>query len=443
MMRIPQDWIDRGLIDSYDYFVYETGQIKNDQSRDALIFGLIQRMTVFQQNMPNTDWIFVGHSMGGLVARSIYGAIQQHAPHLQVKVVITMGTPHQGAPVTEVSFSELPGFINVEPLFNDLAIKVEDPTHHIHPLIQYALTVVRPSALRRLDYVEEYLGQLKDELIKWSDASTGVPARDVIGPHGNVIATINNANFPNPPFKRSIIGTEKQFVAVRSSGEILLKKGEELGTLESFNEARDFYKTNRDLWDFSVTALDVQYYICWADPFCDSSDLNSRRLNARSNRSLWAEGSASLDNLDVTWGQMTNAFTTQIHTISTVEIVCPNQGGFGSDIEFLGIEDQNNLDDCYPQLVYQTITVRLPEKTDLIVTPMYAVWSPGQSPNDQNVNFLYDDTEPDGGYNHFEIRRMNRAYTLPDVFERGQITPPMDDVRRWFESDVFPPGGTP
>ena len=173
------------------------------------------------------------------------------------------------------------------------------------------------------------------------------------------------------------------------------------------------------------------------------TDLNTRRSNARSNSSLWADGSAALDNLDVTWGEMTNAITTQVHTISTVEIVCPNQGGFGSDIEFLGIEDQNNLDDCYPQLVYQTVTVRIPEKTDLVVTPNYAVWSPGQQPNDRNANFLYDDTEPDGGYNHFEIRRMNRAYTLPGVFEKGDITPPMRGVREWFQDVVFPPGGTP
>ena len=41
------------------------------------------------------------------------------------------------------------------------------------------------------------------------------------------------------------------------------------------------------------------------------------------------------------------------------------------------------------------------------------------------------------------IRRMNRAYTLPGVFERGDITPPMREVRRWFNEDVFPTGGTP
>ena len=41
------------------------------------------------------------------------------------------------------------------------------------------------------------------------------------------------------------------------------------------------------------------------------------------------------------------------------------------------------------------------------------------------------------------IRRMNRAYTLPGVFERGDITPPMRQVRDWFDAVVFPPGGTP
>lgn len=407
-------------------------------------------MTAHQQTNPNTEWIFVGHSMGGLVARLIYGTIQQSASHLQVKVVITMGTPHQGAPVTEVSFGAEPGFINVKPIFNAEREKIETPLNHIHTLVYLgALINGQGSALREIDSAPEYLDLLRAEIEKWAMRSSSIPAKDVIGTEGSVISQINSPGFPNPPHMRSISGVEKRFVAVRAAGELVMKTGDELPTLNAFETIINFYETNRSMWDTNVTTLDAIYYTCRASSLWlnSCSAQNSMRQNARHYRYLWSQGHAALNNLDVTWSQMSNAFYTTTMQIPTDELVCPSGNGssdFGFGLEFEGFEQQPaTLSECYYQTTMQTVTVRIPEKTDLVVTPMYAVWSPGQSPNDRNVNYLYDDTEPDGGYNHFEIRRMNRAYTLPDVFERGDITPPMDDVDLWFRDELFPEGGTP
>lgn len=283
-------------------------------------------------------------------------------------------------------------------------------------------------------------------------ASSSIPAKDVIGTEGSVIRQINSPGFPNPPHMSSISGVEKRFVPVRAAGELVMKTGDELSTLNAFETIINFYERNRSYWDTNVTTLDVQYNTCrvrslWRN---SCSELKSMKKNARHYRYLWSQGHAALNNLDVTWSQMSNAFYTTTIQFPTVELVChsgnrPSDFGFdGFELEFEDFErEPATLSDCYYQTVTRTITVRIPEKTDLVVTPMYAVWSPGQRPNDRNVNFLYDDTEPDGGYNHFEIRRMNRAYTLPRVFERGQITPPMDDVREWFERFVFNQGATP
>lgn len=69
--------------------------------------------------------------------------------------------------------------------------------------------------------------------------------------------------------------------------------------------------------------------------------------------------------------------------------------------------------------------------------PDYAVWNPNDDPGDGNINWYYDDVPADGGYNHFELRRYKRAYTLPGVFQKGQLAPPMDEAAQWLQNFVF------
>lgn len=83
-------------------------------------------------------------------------------------------------------------------------------------------------------------------------------------------------------------------------------------------------------------------------------------------------------------------------------------------------------------------TITLPTKNDVIVQPEYATWGPGQDPNDDSgPNRYYDDIPADGGYNHFEIMRYKRAYTLPLVFRVGDLAPPMRDAADWIDEEVF------
>ncbi len=77
-------------------------------------------------------------------------------------------------------------------------------------------------------------------------------------------------------------------------------------------------------------------------------------------------------------------------------------------------------------------------KNDVIISPDYAVWNPNEDPEVSNgINYYYDDVPADGGYNHFELRRYKRAYTLPGVFNQGDLAPPMDEAADWLMEEVW------
>lgn len=77
-------------------------------------------------------------------------------------------------------------------------------------------------------------------------------------------------------------------------------------------------------------------------------------------------------------------------------------------------------------------------KNYIIIGPEYAVWNPNDDPEiDNGINAYYDDVPADGGYNHFELRRYKRAYTLPGVFQQGDLAPPMEAAADWLEFQVF------
>ncbi len=84
-----------------------------------------------------------------------------------------------------------------------------------------------------------------------------------------------------------------------------------------------------------------------------------------------------------------------------------------------------------------------PTKNDVLIGPEYAVWSPGQHPLVENgINYYYDDVPTDGGYNHFELRRHKRAYSLPNpsggyYFQQGDVAPPMGQAGAWIRDEIF------
>jgi hypothetical protein len=75
-------------------------------------------------------------------------------------------------------------------------------------------------------------------------------------------------------------------------------------------------------------------------------------------------------------------------------------------------------------------------KNDGLLTPESCVWDPGSSLTDNPKNQYYDDVPADGGYNHFELKRYRRNYTLPGVFNAGDYAPPMRQAALWIRDEV-------
>jgi len=76
---------------------------------------------------------------------------------------------------------------------------------------------------------------------------------------------------------------------------------------------------------------------------------------------------------------------------------------------------------------------KIATKNDGLLSPESCVWDPGSSLTDNPKNQYYDDDPADGGYNHFELKRYKRAYTLPGVFNAGDYAPPMKDAADWID----------
>jgi pimeloyl-ACP methyl ester carboxylesterase len=80
------------------YLHYNTGLhiSTNGQEFARQLDALVQRWPV-----PVTDLVLIGHSMGGLVARSAchYGGLAKHEWRRRLSKVVFLGTPHHGAPL--------------------------------------------------------------------------------------------------------------------------------------------------------------------------------------------------------------------------------------------------------------------------------------------------------------------------------------------------------
>jgi pimeloyl-ACP methyl ester carboxylesterase len=80
------------------YLYYNSGLHISTNGR---AFAELLETLVQQWPVPVTELVFIGHSMGGLVARSAchYGMLARHAWLLPLTKLVFLGTPHHGAPL--------------------------------------------------------------------------------------------------------------------------------------------------------------------------------------------------------------------------------------------------------------------------------------------------------------------------------------------------------
>ena len=80
------------------YLHYNTGRHVSTNGRE---FAALLEQLVAEWPAPLGELVIVGHSMGGLVARSAchYGEEARHAWRPKLKKLVCLGTPHHGAPL--------------------------------------------------------------------------------------------------------------------------------------------------------------------------------------------------------------------------------------------------------------------------------------------------------------------------------------------------------
>jgi pimeloyl-ACP methyl ester carboxylesterase len=434
----PDDWVIAGVIDNYVVINYDLEDLESASSQAALIASIAGEMNNLS---PTGNWVIVGHSLGGIIARAGYPSLQAALPQANIKAILNVGSPHQGARAAHVSIGHNTGYINVEPVLNEFKSRVEEPLDEVHPVIGYITGLIAPDALAQIDKAPVLLEEATGVLEYYADASVTNTVKNIIGMNGSMIQLINSGQLPEPAFKRSVIGAEKQFIVPRAASE-LLGPGNEASTIKNFNDIRSFYGVNADAWNYTQN-VQTLYAMACAIPFsgCSTTTHLNYAKDARRARDRWNTGRNALGNIDGTWGKMIDSYAVVTMQIGLwVPVECEDtSGGSGGD-DMPGYEDGqggNSYEfECWDYQYVNTSMITA-TKNDVIVGPPYAVWNPNEAPNDRILNWWYADITTDGGYNHFELRRHKRAYTLPGVFQQGDLAPPMEETADWLEITVF------
>ncbi|UOZ03683.1 triacylglycerol lipase [Amycolatopsis sp. WQ 127309] len=154
------------------YLRYNSGRHVSENGRDLV--ALLSRL-VAAWPVPVTDIVLIGHSMGGLVARSaLYQAQEQGSPWLpRVTRLVCLGTPHRGAPL-ERHVARLAGLLGrsaaAAPLARVLALRsdgIQDLAYgYVHAAQWETAAAWRPepgsgAGIRRL-FVSATLSRTRD-----------------------------------------------------------------------------------------------------------------------------------------------------------------------------------------------------------------------------------------------------------------------------------------
>lgn len=152
-------------------------------------------------------------------------------------------------------------------------------------------------------------------------------------------------------------------------------------------------------------------------------DVRESHWDVRKRRLLCQDGRTAIDNLETTWSSIIDA---KSYTQTTIMV-------------------QEFVEDCGPNAficegswhwVQKTVWIGTPDKHDGVVTVKATRWAANHSNEDlhnqHNPDSLMIGGKDHGGFNHFEIRNAKRNYTLPGVFNKGDVNPPMDRVADWI-----------
>ncbi|MCF7803675.1 MAG: hypothetical protein K9N46_00050 [Candidatus Marinimicrobia bacterium] len=431
--------LNEDIIDGFINIEYDS----KNQSPDSIAASVVSE--VYTANSPGDKWIIVGHSLGGLIARGVESGLKGSG--IQVAGILTLSTPHQGAPAADYIFNDARSVVS-----QFTADAKAGPNYGPHSKVDFALYLADFANLWGGDdlygqvyKIPGYLDDAKDKAEYWIKLDSAANADTKLVPGGELIENLNS-QLTNTAH-RSIIGAEKSPTIMRWMSELRYFGSDESESnmMEYYEGIKDWYSANTHAYknDMVLAQTKMSLYLSAIifNPIQNYKlykKAQAQYTYFKKRYNAWNRGYATWANIDNTWAQAIGAGNDYTYTYKVWHVYgcdLPIYGGIAPDMETLFYLPPCPGGGYYnPDGYYKTVTVHVPvaRKNDGLVSPNLAVWKKGQNQNDRSTNFYYGDEGADGGYNHSEIRRAQRAYTLPGVFSKGQETPQWTETSDWM-----------
>jgi pimeloyl-ACP methyl ester carboxylesterase len=476
------------LLKYFDRDLYGGARDKTlDQTRQDMMKRFVQKMTT---EAPNAEWVLVGHSQGGIVARLLHEHIRQNAPGVNVQGILAIASPMQGGKPSTVAYGARSGYVNVQPeidgflkdvLVGPLGDTAGNLLNFVVPGLGFVFDIVanfwdptKYAAAGVIDLAEERLKRL-------NEMAVNKDAKAAIGPDGTLIRKINRS--PNPDAYRALLGAERAPVAPRVAsgrrteeervvtfelgfwgrigaelvasaptsnlfdifeGAEKVAPGEEPVTVRFFHDVKDAYADAADYyryrcyWSFGVSCVAGDY----------------RKWDR------WKQGRRAIQNFGATYTEIINAY--RLARRERLKRICDPDYGGRLQVEGSGVfsppSAEEHVDaysgsgDC--RTVTETYFVTVPDETDGLLGTATNTWNPpqkGQAPNLGPHSILYNDRSSSNqykrggtGYNHAELVYSRRRYSssadpgVPDAaFSEGSINPPTQNGEEFLRLQVF------
>lgn len=450
---VPYRWMYEGIIE--DTVTPNLGAIVDEQ---VYVKTILTAMTQHDPNN-NSRWIMIGHSLGGLAARAIEPYVKNGLtipnvlsfPPRNLKGIITLGTPHQGAPAAG-------NLASAQPIADDVRNKIKSGPqwqstygwtgYFLNPF-GYDFIYSVGATVFNYFYLADALGKAHASVSKYiadatkNDAARLAPNSDWL--YTNVLSKSSTVPHVSISGVESTPHTLMRFVStIDDLGAVTFTN--ENDAVDKMNNAQNFYQGYENYHEQARHSSDWTWIVATAWATANWYIHNEGMIH-------WRYGREAIQNLDVTWAGLANA-TLSSCTSGSYQVWVPCSGYYdytgtgGSsyhDLEtmFQTVDDYNcqqHLVDGYWKTVYYTYCTYYQDRWDGFIPRSKTVWQYGESIIDNPIvsdasvgtiekgNVCFDGTgEADGGYNHGELRYWKKNYGT------HMLSTPMQFAKTWTD----------
>ncbi len=412
----------------------------------------------------NDDWIFIGHSFGGMIAKYLEADVRglsfpplvegMSMPNVtdlnSLKGVLTLGSPFQGAPMAD-NLAIAEGILTQ--FQTDILDAPEWEVTEGSGVISDLLLSTNWGDQPLYETFSNYLGLAHTTLTDMIEEGIGLGAQGAIGSGGFFIESLNAIPTVTPHL--SISGVESFPASMRFASTM-----DDItdGFFENEVEAVELFEDLRTAYSYSYIYHDVELIAWYAlqalYPDWLIEEIYEIDLDEEINRNIegklrWSDGRNALSDIDNRWASLHNGdvFVTVRYEPVQIWITCCEDSGEppGSTADVEELEDlfyavrpgDGGCEGCW-QTFYNEYYTYTADKSDGFIpvnrtrwkSTDSQIWGGTLASNGANVtsqNIYFDGAgEADGGYNHSELRNLTRDYG------QNGISKPMAYGRQWM-----------